>query len=101
MDPLAFVGRIADLSGLPLTLLTANSHRRPDSVVNVSVSKFRKCFRNRDVRNDKHVHLVVFYVDKVNIFSFTPGETGQNQTLFYSFITTDIKNKEIFEGTTI
>lgn len=28
VDPLAFVGRIVDLSGLPLTLMTARRHRQ-------------------------------------------------------------------------
>lgn len=37
VGPLAFVGRIVDLSGLPLTLLTANRHRRPDRVVNEAI----------------------------------------------------------------
>lgn len=41
MDPLAFVSRVVDLSGLPLTLLT---HRESHSTVNVrGITKAKIC----------------------------------------------------------
>lgn len=42
VDPLAFVGRIVDLSWLPLPLLTTTRHEQSDSVVNVRGKKKTK-----------------------------------------------------------